>query len=409
MLELDQGEVHFVKEHQKRHPKLGRKLPSFKDDKDRVPAADRVLDANHRKKPKSKEFVTCKFQCDASDKGLGAVIMQNDQPIAYASRALTDAETRYAQIEELLAVVYGLEKFHTHTYGRCVAVQSDQKPLEMIFKKSLHKAPERLQRMLMRTQLYDIKLNYRRGSTMYLADALSRAFLPYDVVQKTAEEFKSVNTVEHIRVKPATLQEIRAHTEQDEVLQELMKVIKGGWPKTKHEVSHQLTSFFGIRDELSMQDGIVLRGERVVIPKTLQCQMVNRVHYAHTGTASSLAQARECIYCPGMSTDVKHFIGKCDVCRAFDKRQSKEMFIPHESPDLPWKKVAVDLFNFNRRDYLITVDYYSSLWEIDVLENTSSCTVIRKLKSQFARHGIAETCMSDNGSQFSFDKFREFR
>ena len=54
------------------------------------------------------------LQCDASDKGLGAVIMQNDQPIAYASRALTDAETRYAQIEkELLAVVYGLEKFHT--------------------------------------------------------------------------------------------------------------------------------------------------------------------------------------------------------------------------------------------------------------------------------------------------------
>lgn len=349
------------------------------------------------------------LQCDASDKGLGAVIMQNDQPIAYASRALTDAETRYAQIEkELLAVVYGLEKFHTYTYGRCVAVQSDHKPLEMIFKKSLHKAPKRLQRMLMRTQLYDIKLNYRRGSTMYLADTLSRAFLPYDVVQKTAEEFESVNMVEHIRVKPATLQEIRAHTEQDEVLQELMKVIKAGWPETKHEVPHQLTPFFGIRDELSMQDGIVLRGERVVIPKSLQRQMVNRVHYAHTGTASSLSRARECIYWPGMSTDVKHFIEKCDVCRAFDKRQSKETFIPHESPDLPWEKVGVDLFNFNGRDYLITVDYYSSFWEIDVLENTRSGTVIRKLKSQFARHGIPETCMSDNGSQFSSDEFREF-
>ena len=90
------------------------------------------------------------LQCDASDKGLGAVIMQNDQPIAYASRALTDTETCYAQIEkELLAVVYGLEKFHTYTYGRSVAVQSDYKPLEMIFKKSLHKAPKRLQHMLM--------------------------------------------------------------------------------------------------------------------------------------------------------------------------------------------------------------------------------------------------------------------
>ena len=90
------------------------------------------------------------LQCDALDKGLGAVIMQNDQPIIYASHALTDAETHYAQIEkELLAVVYGLEKFHTYTNGRSVALQSDHKPLEMIFKKSLHKAPKRLQHMLM--------------------------------------------------------------------------------------------------------------------------------------------------------------------------------------------------------------------------------------------------------------------
>ena len=166
---------------------------------------------------------------------------------------------------------------------------------------------------------------------MYMADA----FLPYDAIQKTAEEFESVNTVADIRVKPATLQDIRDHTEQDEVLQELMNVIKAGWPETKHEVSHQLTPFFGIRDKLSMQDGGVLRGERVVISTSLRHQMVNRVHYAHTGTASSLSRARECIYWPGISTDVKHFIEKCDVCRGFDRRQSKETFSPHETPDLP--------------------------------------------------------------------------
>ena len=76
------------------------------------------------------------LQCDASDKGLGAVQLQKGQPIAYASGALTNAETRYAQIEkELLAVVYGLEKFHTYTYDREVTVESDHKPLEVIFKK----------------------------------------------------------------------------------------------------------------------------------------------------------------------------------------------------------------------------------------------------------------------------------
>ena len=93
---------------------------------------------------------------------------------------------------------------------------------------------------------------------MYLADALSHAFLPHDAIQKTTEEFESVNMVADIRVKPATLQDIRDHAEQDEVLQELMNVIKAGWPETKHEVCHQLSPFFGIREDLSMQDGIVL-------------------------------------------------------------------------------------------------------------------------------------------------------
>ena len=81
---------------------------------------------------------------------------------------------------------------------------------------------------------------------MYLADALSRVFLPHDAIQKTVEEFESVNMVADIRVKPATLQDIRDHTEQDEVPQEFMNAIEAGWPETKHEVSHQLTPFFGI-------------------------------------------------------------------------------------------------------------------------------------------------------------------
>ena len=94
--------------------------------------------------------------------------------------------------------------------------------------------------MLMRTQRYDIDLNYRKGSQMYLADALSRAYLPYDGSQTMAEEFESVNMVEDTRMRPTTLQEVRVHTEQDEVRQELKKVIKAGWPETKHDVSYRL-------------------------------------------------------------------------------------------------------------------------------------------------------------------------
>ena len=107
-----------------------------------------------------------------------------------------------------------------------------------------------------------------------------------------------------------------------------------------------------------------------------------------------------------MSSEIKQFIETCDVYRAYDKRQPKETLIPNEVPERPWAKVGVDLYKSG--NYLICVDYYSSFWEIDLLEDNRSATVIWKLKAQFARHGIPETCVSDNGSQFISDEFKEF-
>lgn len=118
------------------------------------------------------------LQCDASQTGLGVVLTQNGQPIAFASRALSDAETRYAQIEkELLSVVFGLEKFHQYTYGQRVTVQTDHQPLESIVVRPLHVVPKRLQHLLLRLLVYDVSLTYRSGRKMQLADTLSRAYL----------------------------------------------------------------------------------------------------------------------------------------------------------------------------------------------------------------------------------------
>ena len=114
-------------------------------------------------------------QCDASDKGLGAALM-------------------HAQIEkEMLAVVFVLQKFDQYVYGRPVTVQSDHKPLAAISNKPLRSAPKRLQGMLLKVQKYDIVIVYKPGREMYLADTLSRAFLP--TTENTQGEFKRVNAV----------------------------------------------------------------------------------------------------------------------------------------------------------------------------------------------------------------------
>ena len=106
------------------------------------------------------------IQCDASQSGLGAALLQDGCPVAYCSRAMTQTEQNYAQIEkELLAVVFACEKFNHYIYARKnVAVESDHKPLETIFKKPIHSSPKRLQRMRLRLQNYDLKVEYKRGT-----------------------------------------------------------------------------------------------------------------------------------------------------------------------------------------------------------------------------------------------------
>ena len=115
-------------------------------------------------------------EVDASKKGLGAVLIQVDDSgrahvIAFATKAPTETE-RYANIErEMLAVVFGAERFHTYVYWSKFVVESDHKPLEAIKLKNLSQATPRLQRMLLRIQQYDMKVRYRPGRELLLANA----------------------------------------------------------------------------------------------------------------------------------------------------------------------------------------------------------------------------------------------
>ncbi len=116
------------------------------------------------------------IEVDSSLNGLGAAITQEGRPIAFASKSLTDTEKRYANIErEMLAVVFGCERFHTYIFGKEVKIQSDHKPLENIQLKNISQAPPRLQRMLLRIQPYQCTIEYKPGKDMIFADYLSRS------------------------------------------------------------------------------------------------------------------------------------------------------------------------------------------------------------------------------------------
>ena len=126
------------------------------------------------------------------------------------------------------------------------------------------------------------------------------------------------------------------------------------------------------------------------------------------GIEGSLRRAREPYYWPFMNTELKDFISKCSVCNTIRPDQYREALMPHELPERPWFKVGTDLFTFGGKNYIITVDYYSNFIEMDQLHNTTSKTTINTLKKQFARHGITDILILDNGPQYSSDEFQQF-
>lgn len=156
---------------------------------------------------------------------MGAVILQDGRPVAYGSQALTDCQRRYAQIEkELLAIVYGCEKFHQYVYGREIQVESDYKPLESIFKKTLHQAPMRLHRMLLRLQRYTLKVTYKPGKELHIADALSRAYLQEQKEDWLGEDLEFNWITPQLPITEEKLNMFRKATADDPEMQRLRDI-----------------------------------------------------------------------------------------------------------------------------------------------------------------------------------------
>ena len=340
------------------------------------------------------------IQCDASKDGLGACLLQEGSPLSYASRALTESERNYAQIEkELLAIAFATKRFHQYVYGNTVTVQSDHKPLEIIFRKHLSKAPARLQRMLLQLQRYDLNIVYTAGKDMHVADALSRAFLEgyNDEVKEDLFEERVVHAMEATAAMDAdTLKTLKHATAADNVLQQVVAMHHNGWPNRRSSIATNLYQYWPMRTAISIRDEILMTGDKIVIPQSARQMMLDRLHLAHQGIQRMKAQARKVMYWPGMTHDIEHMVESCAPCQQLQPQNQKEPLIPHEVPELPWLKIGADIFELHGQSYLIIVDYLSKYPEVLHLPDKTAHTVIRKMKAVFARHGIPKELVSDH-------------
>ena len=357
------------------------------------------------------------LQCDASQKGLGAWIRQIDpngkeRIVAMASRSLTDTESRYSNIErECLAVMFGLEKFEYYLLGRHTLVETDHSPLEQIFKKNIAEAPARLQRLLLRCMKFDIEVKYRRGETIPVADALSRVCTTPEVVETKNQ---SVNCAPDYSIHfmtdtscPIDINSVRSATAKDLTMQLLKNTIYNGWPAYRKQCPKELWDYWNIRCDLVLEDGLILKGDRVVVPESLRAQVLEATHTGHQGETKCLLLARQSVFWPGISGDIRQMVKDCELC---NKHQHAQQKLPAMQPDLPsrpWEKLGSDIFQFNGAKYLIIVDYYSRFPVIRTLKDMSASTISSHFTSVFAEYGLPSMLIADFGSQFVSDMFKK--
>ncbi|XP_060769073.1 uncharacterized protein K02A2.6-like [Neoarius graeffei] len=351
-----------------------------------------------------------RLQVDASKCRVGAVMLQEEKPIAYASKSLNSTEVNYAQIEkELYAVLFGCKRFHEYMYGQRVIVESDHKPLEAILQKPLAAAPPRLKRMIIQLQKYDIHITHHPGKDIPVADTLSQKSIEHhDRSLMDSMEAQVHTLMSTVPVSDSKLLEIKDATAQDPQLTALKKATQNGWPDDRKKCLPSIQEYWNHRYEISEVEGILFKGEKIIAPLSLRGNMIQRIHTGHMGVEKSKHRTRDLLFWPGMGKQIETTVGQCSICQERRGANPREPLLSHNIPERPWKVVDTDLFTWNTQAFIIIVDYYSRFFKMARLTSYTSSAVISKLKSAFAHHGIAETVISDNGPCYSSEEFRRF-
>lgn len=347
---------------------------------------------------------------DASSYGLGACMLHkmpngNMMPIAHASRSLLPAERQYSQIEkEALAIIFAVTKFHRYIYGRFFTLQTDHKPLITIFgsKKGLPTyTANRLLRWGTILLNYNFKLQYLPSKNICHADGLSRLvkmkneILEESVIAsiRAGEEERTMmcNTISEL---PVTLREIRNEAEKDDFI-----------ITTKNKM---LDDSQNVSNSFSIIDNVLMYNDRVVIPSSLQTRILKDFHKGHPGRSRMKTLMRSFVFWNNMDADINQKVDACKGC-ALAAKAPAIVHKPWPKTDQPWSRIHLDFAGpVDGFHYLIVVDAFSKWPEVLQCRRPTSEVVMNFLFELFARFGVVDCVVTDNGTQFTSADFENF-
>ena len=328
------GMINYLNRFSPRLAELSDPLRQICRQKEEFQLSEACKDAFHRCKEEISKSITLPYfnpksptilQTDASKKGLGAVLLQNSTPVMFASRALTRAEKNYQNLErECLATIWGMEKFHYFLYGKQFNLETDQKPLVAIYKKHMVEISPRIQRLVVRSFPYQpFDVQYRKGTEIPLADALSRVTpLPTEEDGIQLPIIAVNETTANIPCSSNDLDQIREETRKDPMLKLLMHYIAEGWPRERKQLPRELHDYWNYREDMSLEDGIATKGHRILIPSTLRRKALQQIHEGHQGVEKCMLKARESVFWPGISDDIREAVTSAEHANQVPKQPS---------------------------------------------------------------------------------------
>jgi hypothetical protein len=351
---------------------------------------------------------------DASPVGLGAILVQlhkgEPKVISYGSRALSEVEQRYMQIEkEALAVVWACERFHHYLFGCRFKIISDCEPLESILGKKDKRSSLRIERWQLRLQSYDFQIAHVKSADN-IADSLSRLLISKraekDLVETEDVELYVRNVVQESAPVAITPRMVEEAAFSDPELSKVRQAIR----TDSLEQADISPVYKAIRSELCAIGELILRGSRIIIPKSLRHQVLEVAHEGHTGIVGTKRYLRTRVWWPGLDGDVERYIRQCHECQLTGKTIDRPPVRVTELPNGPWEDLAIDLLGPLSDGSMVgvLVDYYSRWVEVKFMTTTTTAKIVDWLGDVFQVHGLPMSIRSDSGSQFTANEFADF-
>lgn len=351
---------------------------------------------------------------DASPVGLGAVLVQfndsyDNEPIiiSYASKSLSPTERRYCQTEkEALAIVWSIEKFKLYLLGREFELETDHRPLTMIFKPTSQPSG-RIERWVLRLQPFVFRVVYKPGK-QNIADPLSRLSLSEEVEEiDQADDQLYVHAItESVAID---VSEIKAALDSDFELQLVKEAITSGiWDN--EALKEHAKDYIPFQRDLSLIEGHVIRGCRLVIPRKLRPRMLQLAHEGHPGETGMVTRLRDRVWWPNMDKEARKTVKECEGCRLVSRPSAPEPMTRRKMPNEPWIDIAMDFLGpLPSGDYLlVVVDYFSRFKEVCIMRKITTEDTIKNIEPIFVRQGYPRTITLDNGRQFISSEFDHY-